>query len=194
MYYEGLRRCLPRVDFLVVGGDFNSTLSATFDRSKHTAAGTHDSPGLRSVVEQWNLLDALASEMDACETEADVRDFIARTHTYTYADGEDRLATSRLHRYYVSTSRCLWVRGCTVLMAGGASDLEGVILRLADPRRDNTIRRRRKAYPPLPDQVEVMQEACRQVLLSADPATVASKPHGWDSLKTALRIRCLEVQ
>ena len=68
---------------MLIGCDFNCTLSPHLDRSYATAAGRHDSQALRRLLARGQLSEVLEDEMRVIDERA-VLEFHAAAHTYFY--------------------------------------------------------------------------------------------------------------
>lgn len=176
---------------LLVGGDFNCTLRPDFDRSYALPADRHDSAELRDALISLDLADCLAPEMARCEDESDIQDFRARHHTSIYNKGGGAAASSRTDRWYVSLDAVDWIHSCTVELASGRSDHEGITLRLKDLRYNTHIKKAKRVYPPALPALDAVKLACEDLLSRYDAQQVEDVLAGWDALKAELRRTCL---
>lgn len=182
----------------LLGGDFNCTLNAEFNRSNGNGSGTmHDSSGLQLLLEHWQVRDATQDDQDTVQTEADKREFHAVSHTYKYKTRNGDLATSRLDRWYVDQEHQGDIRQVDVAPPVLESDHDAVTQALAtrpDPRW-KTHRGQQLRYPiPRRSSEEVQQlshAAIAEYASISQTAGAAAAAEVWDVCKNAIRLQCL---
>lgn len=83
----------------LVGGEFNSTNLAQFDRTS-TNGSRHISLGLERMIANWGLIDTASADMELVKQDVmSMPRFQHRNHTYRYRK-TTREASSRLDRWY----------------------------------------------------------------------------------------------
>lgn len=114
-FFGSLRWISALEEHVLLGGEFNCTLDAEFDRSRIAAAGTaHRSRALANRIDDAELIDVLASDMVSRHSKVEIDEFRRDQHTYFYTGAGGALASSRLDWWYVLLPNSAWIIGTEV--------------------------------------------------------------------------------
>jgi exonuclease III len=198
VFYWGLADvALPSCTRILLGGDFNCTLDARFDRSHYRQQSDHASPGLEALLMRWGLGDAVTSPLDGDLTT--MSDFHTQTHTYQYTLPSGEQASARLDRWYTSAELADWVAQVEVCHPGARADHQAVRIHLINPQDPIRIRKPARVYPPPPVAEAQVKEAMAARLtelyerMQAAPMLADMLVQEWEETKTAIRIEALRI-
>lgn len=164
MLFNKVRRLKPTDAIILMGADFNCTINPEYDRSYHVHGPKRDVGDLRAPVNGWNFVDTLAPTMTQCHSEQAVRDFKTRHHTYRYSLPDGSLASSRIDRWYILVRNIDWVHGVEARSGAGHSDHVGVVVRMANPKQSNWMRKQKRVYPPPTAIQTTAAEICEELI------------------------------
>ncbi|OWZ11154.1 reverse transcriptase [Phytophthora megakarya] len=189
---------LPPDTKVFVGGDFNCTLYGDIDRSFHPTIPMHNSPGLRRLLQAWQLSDSLINRLPNSSEEHEKRKFYDDHHTFSYVVGETTTATCRLDRWYVNDIGRTWTKDTEVTDASvPMADHRGVLLHLQSPDNPCKVWKQPRVFPPpsyAADRVhnyvvETLEALSNRIDAEHPSAAVAAA--WWDTMKTQVVVGIL---
>ena len=141
---------------------------------------------------------AISADMVQAQSQDELRELHAYSHTYSYQLHDGTTASSRLDRWYVSTARYRQVASTQPVTPPCLTDHDGVLLVLTESGQMDANKRpgRRALTYPLPEyaQAAVADVSARHVarlaMLDAE-WTAEDAAAQWDQLKVELRTSCL---
>ncbi|KAJ8558990.1 hypothetical protein ON010_g8458 [Phytophthora cinnamomi] len=126
---------------------------------------THDSAELRLLLEAWGARDCLTYAMPSLDDQERLHKFHRHHHTYRYKV-HDEHETSRLDRWYSTTSAHPWIAAVDVVQPAAKADHDGVLLHLRSPTNALRVNKPPRTYP-VPDYAASTVDACTRGILDA---------------------------
>lgn len=174
---------------VLLGGDFNGTLSETLDRSRDVQGSKHYSTALQNHIDKIDLVDAVSATVLNCGAEHETASFRADQHTYHYTTARSESVSSRLDRCAPQPSvldgwqASKFVERATARTMTGYSSAWRIPLFTAGREREiGRTRRRPTAFKRSQRRVNTLE--------TTHPAVREEAIDMCDSLKTQLRVVC----